>query len=544
MLLGITLLVGCREATQITIQIQTDADCSKVTGTLISVGRLDELDGRPASSTTVSCDPSTGRIGALVLVPSSTKSSEIAFSVVTGIGLAPDRCADDGFAHCIVSKRALRFIPHQPLTVKIDMRNDCVGVTCPPRETCVKGQCVPALIDPGNCEKPEGCDEGDLGTGGPPTTCTPQKPLKASISTNVPRSPALVYEPVGTRWWLTWFTPSAGTTVYWNGVTESGTLSWAFGLDGNLSPSPSGSHTEGTPQIAMLGEEPLIVGASQSGGLSYLCLKPLDKAGKPLFGVTSPCSSAVKDARPLHLEGLTIGTSRWIGLSRIASPNPSASYVDMFVKATGSGYVGQGSLGLTRSLSSAWNESNATFGVASSTLAGGTVRLLDATVSGPGKTVPFTDPVDAPLPNLEKSVSIAAANAGFTVAWVGFDADVPVIKVVHVDAGAGTHDLESIMVRPPDGGTVGYPRVLRDGAFDVLAWLETGADGTSQVMLRRLRGRAAAGPVACITCGLPGTTTDEEFGFAQAGADYYGVALRVTSGSTRVQNVVPIRCGP
>jgi sugar lactone lactonase YvrE len=178
--LGAALLPDCRDPTEITVVLSTDAKCADVSGTTIAVGQIGHLDDKPAAAETTRCE-SSGRIGSLVVVPSGGKDEEVAIRVVTGIGnKTPEACVDSGFVGgCIVARRSLRYLPHTPLVLPVKMSLDCVDVPCGETETCYKGQCVPANVDPnqcvsGDCQPPEpdaGADAGsdvsaDVGSGG------------------------------------------------------------------------------------------------------------------------------------------------------------------------------------------------------------------------------------------------------------------------------------------------------------------------------------------------------------------------------------------
>ena len=159
--------LGCKEPTQITIEVTTDVPCSSATalrGTNIVVGVLGAdggIEDRPPTSSRTHC--ADGYIGSLVVVPSGSNDSPIAFRVTTGIGKSVDDCPSSGGPGCIVARRALRFLPSTKLEVPIVMRGRCEGVVCDPTSTCVKGQCVSATVpDPATCAAPGGCTEEAL----------------------------------------------------------------------------------------------------------------------------------------------------------------------------------------------------------------------------------------------------------------------------------------------------------------------------------------------------------------------------------------------
>ena len=163
LLIAAIAALSCRSPTQVTFEVTTDIACGEHQGTELSVGPLSEIDRRPVSSSRAECDPTTGRIGTVVVVPSGDDDDEIAARFVLGIGKSPQRCVEDGFkGGCIVARRALRFIPHEPLVVSVPMRNECRDVICPSGQTCVRGTCVGATIaDPGACSG-AGCGEDSI----------------------------------------------------------------------------------------------------------------------------------------------------------------------------------------------------------------------------------------------------------------------------------------------------------------------------------------------------------------------------------------------
>ncbi len=50
-----------------------------------------------------------------------------------------------------MARRALRFIPHTALSMRVMLWSDCAGIECMETEICVDRHCVPAELDPGSC---------------------------------------------------------------------------------------------------------------------------------------------------------------------------------------------------------------------------------------------------------------------------------------------------------------------------------------------------------------------------------------------------------
>lgn len=157
----LVLLLGCRSPTQVTLALSTDASCADLGETRITIGPLGDVAMRDPVTVTTQCD--AGVIGSLVVVPSADDGAEVGFQIVTSLGQQPvTSCDPEPAEHCIVARRALRFVPETPLRVPIVMRQSCAGVVCAPDETCVGGECAPAFIDPSECADADGCGEEAL----------------------------------------------------------------------------------------------------------------------------------------------------------------------------------------------------------------------------------------------------------------------------------------------------------------------------------------------------------------------------------------------
>jgi len=170
-------LCACQGATAIVVDVTTDLPCGTPQAanviTTISVGPLSGLDGRPPAATTTRCDPKTGRIGSLVVVPSGADDAEIGVRVLTAVDRTPAECdaaASSDARGCIVARRALRFLPHDTLELPIAMTQACDGVVCASDETCTDGGCAPATVgSTPSCTSTGTCDDGgsDAGVSGP-----------------------------------------------------------------------------------------------------------------------------------------------------------------------------------------------------------------------------------------------------------------------------------------------------------------------------------------------------------------------------------------
>lgn len=155
-----TSLLGCLEPTQAIVDITTDSPCIYGVETGISAGLLTNIEGPTYDTTTSQCQ-NGGEIGSIVLVPpeEADKDAPFAFKVVASLGgKSLDDCqAPDYGPHCIVARRAMRFVPQRPFHVPVFLSQACAGVTCPESQTCVEGTCRSVTVDPKDCVDPTNC---------------------------------------------------------------------------------------------------------------------------------------------------------------------------------------------------------------------------------------------------------------------------------------------------------------------------------------------------------------------------------------------------
>jgi sulfatase-modifying factor enzyme 1 len=155
-------LVSCRAPTEIKLVITTDVPCPQFQGTTIAVGDPAGIETKAPTTSSTSCDAS-GNVGSLVVVPSGSKSADVAIRVVGGLLRDPESCTAPAYGTgCIVARREVNFDEAAPLTIPIALRASCSGVVCTPDETCVDGTCkTSAITNPQTCEN-AGCDETSL----------------------------------------------------------------------------------------------------------------------------------------------------------------------------------------------------------------------------------------------------------------------------------------------------------------------------------------------------------------------------------------------
>jgi hypothetical protein len=141
---------ACQTPTQMTVVVSADpATCAALRDFAISVG--DDPGATEAkiasgfyatSSSTLRCD-GTGVIGTLVLTPSDD-STRGAIVVALGIGeTRADSCKPaNGYAGCVVARRAFSFREHAKLVLPIQLTFDCLNVPCSAQSSCKNAGCV------------------------------------------------------------------------------------------------------------------------------------------------------------------------------------------------------------------------------------------------------------------------------------------------------------------------------------------------------------------------------------------------------------------
>lgn len=154
--------VQCAAPTEIDVEIFSEV-CDRGAQVGFEGGASLEALGTGAFSTTSvpgACDASTKRVGRVVLAPSGSDEAKVAFEIVTRAdGGPPDTCTRASYRGCIVARRKLPFLRRSTVTMRVDLRADCVDVACSPDQTCVRGACVSADT---TCEGT--CDDAQLAT--------------------------------------------------------------------------------------------------------------------------------------------------------------------------------------------------------------------------------------------------------------------------------------------------------------------------------------------------------------------------------------------
>ncbi len=218
---------ACREPTQITVELSTDVACAEARATTVTVGLPGGLErGDPAVvSSACESEGSRGELGTVVLVPSGDDDAPVGVKVTLAVSDdAVEDCSKEYGRHCIVARRTLRYLPHTPLVLPIELSRVCQGVFCDEDSTCQNGVCVDATVDPNDCAAPPGCVPGGPGGSGgaggaggagggggdggddcvvPVTEDAVTLPTEESMTTSL-RALAVAADPAGCGWAAAW----------------------------------------------------------------------------------------------------------------------------------------------------------------------------------------------------------------------------------------------------------------------------------------------------------------------------------------------------
>lgn len=141
--------MSCRGATQITLHLSTDLDCSNPAawqGVAVYVGSPGaDVETKAATLTTTACNGDR-TIGTVVVTPSGANDDDVGVRVVAGVTTKPEDCATNDYAGCIVSRRTIRFTPHSNLDVDVALDGTCLGISCDAFHSCALGSCVEATV--------------------------------------------------------------------------------------------------------------------------------------------------------------------------------------------------------------------------------------------------------------------------------------------------------------------------------------------------------------------------------------------------------------
>lgn len=148
---------ACLSPTQVTLRLSTNVECAKVESGGASIyGNDPKLE--PPLTRTSECHPgpASNDLGSLVMVPSGSRDEQFVVAVVLGIDVPSDECAARDYRGCILAKRRVRYVPHEPLEMPIELSLQCRDVACSPDDTCFRGACVGIdVVSQAGCLGPE-----------------------------------------------------------------------------------------------------------------------------------------------------------------------------------------------------------------------------------------------------------------------------------------------------------------------------------------------------------------------------------------------------
>lgn len=149
-------LTGCREPTQITVQLVSDLPCDVLQNGGVSLSASSPGRAESSAPLVVSRECKTGpgnSMGTMVLVPSGEPGALVGIRAVAGVGKRAEDCKEPGYEGCVVARREVRFQENRALVMRIDLRAECEGNPCDPKSTCVAGKgCRGIEVPEGKCE--------------------------------------------------------------------------------------------------------------------------------------------------------------------------------------------------------------------------------------------------------------------------------------------------------------------------------------------------------------------------------------------------------
>jgi hypothetical protein len=210
-------LHGCREPTQVTVDIRTlGIDCTKeLRNIAIAVGRTaevaEEVMGSAFVTTEVTSCESATRVGTLVITPETNTGA-----IVVAASYTEQRCVPPRYDGCVVARRRFTFVEHTKLTLPVTLEASCRNVPCGTFSSCRSGTCTDsdtACAADGACRSgaepvfgPDGGDpngdsgvptDSDAGDGGSQTVGGNACPPAATIGSPGPFTPGMDCHPGG-----------------------------------------------------------------------------------------------------------------------------------------------------------------------------------------------------------------------------------------------------------------------------------------------------------------------------------------------------------
>jgi hypothetical protein len=149
---SLTAAASCREPTALVLVLSTDVDCTTVARTQaeLAIGSREAVAAGTGQNVGTG-DCAAGRIGTLTVVPSEAGDTvAIEAYLSTRDARASTTCRVDP-TDCIVARRVIGFVPHETLTLPIELSSKCLNVRCGAEQTCVDGACVSDRVNTRLC---------------------------------------------------------------------------------------------------------------------------------------------------------------------------------------------------------------------------------------------------------------------------------------------------------------------------------------------------------------------------------------------------------
>lgn len=169
-LVAVLVATSCRDATTVLVEARTNLAYRGGLVVSFTVGAPGETEGGDITTESRDAWGPDGFIGSLAVVPGSADDASLAVRVVLGVDREARECKPPDYRGCIVTRRRLRYTPHERLRLPVTLYAQCKDVPCDASSTCnLLGQCVDAQVAPSTCSGDEGCTlVGDPQRPGPP----------------------------------------------------------------------------------------------------------------------------------------------------------------------------------------------------------------------------------------------------------------------------------------------------------------------------------------------------------------------------------------
>lgn len=166
---------GCKEPTQVTVDVRTNVVCADMRGVDVAVGsdprRAEERASLAATSSgprfpsgsTKDCTegPPPRAVGTIVVTPSGSAGAVVVIAAFGQTNVA-DCVAPALPPRCIIARRRFSFVDNRRVTMPIVLDPDCAGIPCNETSTCVGKKCVDSAVDCSGAE----CTEPGIGADG------------------------------------------------------------------------------------------------------------------------------------------------------------------------------------------------------------------------------------------------------------------------------------------------------------------------------------------------------------------------------------------